>query len=406
MTAAHRTPRSHSLFIGNFEFEHRLQAGHRQSLPEPVRRLNEELAALWIAVAEDGDFLWMPAPIDGAFFDELAADGLPRVHPVTDESQIAVPVQLCPWGWTEDIRRWAHRNGWTISAPRQSAVRQLNARSFSFRLEREWAVGLPGAVEIHALDEFVDALQRLPGHEDRWILKAEFGMSAREQLRGRGQPPTEAALNWTRRRLQSDGRIYLEPRLDRLEEAGLQFTIPETGPPRLEGITPLLADSDGTYRGNRFSADSETEQHWQPAVEVGLRAAECARQLGYFGPLGIDAMRYRDADGHVRLRPLQDINARWTMGRLSLGFRKLLRPGESGTWLHLPWPAGSADSNRRFFEDLAGRLPPDVRAIRTSPFEIAGRPTRHGTILLLGKESGTREARRSWIDSFPGFLGS
>jgi hypothetical protein len=30
-----------------------------------------------------------------------------------------------------------------------------------------------------------------------------------------------------------------------------------------------------------------------------------------------------------------DINARWTMGRLSLGWRKHLRPGESGLWWHV-----------------------------------------------------------------------
>ncbi|OYW15327.1 MAG: hypothetical protein B7Z55_15100, partial [Planctomycetales bacterium 12-60-4] len=43
---------------------------------------------------------------------------------------------------------------------------------------------------------------------------------------------------------------------------------------------------------------------------------------GYFGPVGIDAMWYRDANGKLACRPLQDINARWTMGRLALGWRR------------------------------------------------------------------------------------
>jgi DNA-binding transcriptional ArsR family regulator len=47
-------------------------------------------------------------------------------------------------------------------------------------------------------------------------------------------------------------------------------------------------------------------------------------------------MQYRDENEQLHIRPLQDINARWTMGRLSLGFRKLLKPRESAKWLHGP----------------------------------------------------------------------
>ena len=59
---------------------------------------------------------------------------------------------------------------------------------------------------------------------------------------------------------------------------------------------------------------------------------------GDFSPLGLDAMRHRVPGGAVRTRCLQDINARWTMGRLALGLRRfphllpltdgVFRPGE------------------------------------------------------------------------------
>ena len=65
-----------------------------------------------------------------------------------------------------------------------------------------------------------------------------------------------------------------------------------------------------------------------------MRIAQRVQQLGYFGPLGIDAMQYRDEAGAIRLRPLQDVNARYTMGRLALGFGRVLRPGWCGTWGH------------------------------------------------------------------------
>ena len=43
---------------------------------------------------------------------------------------------------------------------------------------------------------------------------------------------------------------------------------------------------------------------------VGKRVAE----HGYRGPFGIDAWRYRDADGETHFHPLGEINARLTFG--------------------------------------------------------------------------------------------
>ena len=65
------------------------------------------------------------------------------------------------------------------------------------------------------------------------------------------------------------------------------------------------------------------------------RAAHSVQQLGYFGPLGIDAMLYETPDGQRRWRPLQDINARWTMGRVALGWKRIVPASQHATWLRL-----------------------------------------------------------------------
>jgi hypothetical protein len=106
----------------------------------------------------------------------------------------------------------------------------------------------------------------------------------------------------------------------------------------LIGVTQLHCNERGQYRGSWFTeplnAKGDISSDWQAAVDWALRAAERLQDRGYFGPLGIDAMRYTLPGGAVHMRPLQDINARWTMGRLSLGWRRLLRSGESGLWWH------------------------------------------------------------------------
>ena len=105
-----------TLFVGNFEFEHRLASSSPRQLPHSLRRINHELATLWVAIAEDGDFIWTPATVEQGFFEELASLGLPPVEPLNDERCPAEPVEVCPWGWTDEIRKWANLVVWTWGA--------------------------------------------------------------------------------------------------------------------------------------------------------------------------------------------------------------------------------------------------------------------------------------------------
>ncbi|HUG89383.1 MAG TPA: hypothetical protein VML55_01030 [Planctomycetaceae bacterium] len=371
------------LFVGNFEFERAL--GNARHTPrDSVRRTCAELASVWVGVAEDGDFVWTPEPIDERFFDELAAMGLPRVRAVLSASDVPATTRLCPWGWTDALREWAQRSGWTRHAPPQAAVRQVNSRRFSFELEGEWGVGLAGASLITRADELPAALQRLPAGCRRWVLKAEFGMAARERLLGTGRAVTDEAAHWLSRRLAS-GCVVLEPWIERLEEAGLQFEIPDRSDPRLVDVTPLLTDAAGVYRGSRFDPDPLLHRPWSAAIATCHRAAGRLQALGYFGPCGFDAVRYRDFDGAVATRPLQDINARWTMGRVALGFRRLLNRDEVGAWLHANWPGTSVGANQSWLEHVREHLPSEARLIPTTPLRVGAAPTKHGTLVLAAR---------------------
>ena len=320
------------LFIGNFDFEHRLALPTRQ-ISSKLGRINAELATSWLAVAEDGDFLWTPQPIESSFFEQAIANGLPRVNPVVSFDAVPRGVECLPWGWTDEVRRLCDVRGWRRNDPPHAAVRAGNSRRFSASLEREWNVGLDGAIEIANVKEFADAISVL-GLATRWVVKAEFGMSGRERILGCGEPKS-ADLNWVAKRIVSDGVVFLEPWVERLDEVGIQIEVPQTGLPQLIGLAPMLVDERGQYAGSWFASPDLDASNWERAVEVALDAAQRLQELRYFGPLGIDAMRYRETDGTMRLRPLQDVNARWTMGRLSLGWRRRLIPGEThGCWRH------------------------------------------------------------------------
>lgn len=365
------------LFLSNFDFEHELAASAGWNPSSALRRMNAERAMSWIAIAEEGDLIETPDPMPDSFWESLEGQGLPRVRGVAVSTNVfARGYTVVPWGWSRRTRKISGSN----AIPSDASVRTGNSRRWSFELERQMGVALPGAARIERIEEFAAVVRRSASEfgesesEHSWVIKANFGMAARERILGRGSLLTTANERWLQRRLQADGAVFFEPWLRCHVEVGIQWTLPISGngQPELQGITSLLTDKLGGYRGSEFSWDATVPTEWQAAVDVSQQAAVSLQQLGYFGPLGIDAAIYEDSAGNTHARPLQDINARYTMGRLALGFRRLLRPGERGVWQH-----GRHDECSS----------PVVREIDLTPPLIGSTPPSHTSrVLIQGTE--------------------
>lgn len=376
------------LFFGNFDFEHQLAEPKGWRTPTNVKRLLAERATAWIALAETGDFVWTPEEISNSFWEELAGAGLPHVHGICDVTKLpAEKVALAPWGWSPQAEaqfgKPRVRGGGgdvQMTRPEFEVVRLGNSRAWSFEVEQSLGVALPGAARVERFDEFAETVTRSARHFDEkpdnhaWVIKANYGMAGRERILGRGRQLTEAQQNWLQRRLVADKVVFFEPWLRVVAEVGLQFEVPTSGQEdaRLIGVTPLICDSRGSFRGSGISSASTVSPDWLSAVETGLHVTRQLQQLGYFGPVGIDAAIYEDACGKRITRPLQDINVRFTMGRLALGFRRVLRPGESAVWWHVARE-----------QDLPRDWPPGARVIRTSPPVVGNQPTQHRSLLVI-----------------------
>ncbi len=63
-----------------------------------------------------------------------------------------------------------------------------------------------------------------------------------------------------------------------------------------------------------------------PELELELRRA------GFLGPVGIDAFIYRGAGGVMRVKPVVEINPRYTMGRVMLELRRRIATGSCGVF--------------------------------------------------------------------------
>ncbi len=366
------------LFVGNFDFEHRL-ADPQRVLPRRIEELNADLAWSWLALARDGDLIWMPrllregeAPAEPDAFPHAgtirgsagASPSRPLVRFVTDWRDVETAVELVPWGWTDELLLAARVKRWQHPAVDPAVVKWANSRQTSTQFESAWSVGLPGAMVCRSITEVTNAVEALP-EPWRWVVKAEFGMSGRERQVGQGSL-WAAAANWITRRLAADGVVFFEPWVDRLDEVGILFDIPSQGDPILVGVAPMLIAPGGHYRGSWFALSVGHDVWWTNAVFVARGAAEMIQARGYVGPLGIDAMQYRLSDGTIGVRPLQDINARWTMGRLAWHWRQRLPDATCGYWWHGPKTAFDAGEHL-----AAWPLPQPPQTLVTTPDDVS-----------------------------------
>jgi hypothetical protein len=117
---------------------------------------------------------------------------------------------------------------------------------------------------------------------------------------------------------------------------------------RLIGYTGLSNDWKGQFQGNsawpgfarRIPVDLARLFPQAPGItqlvqelysDIILILGQELREAGFTGPVGIDAFVYRTPEGTCRLKPIVEINPRYTMGRLTLELMRNVLPGSTGT---------------------------------------------------------------------------
>lgn len=361
------------LLIGNFSFEQAWQPGLNVTLQ--VRRLEGELAPAWLAVAEPGDEIFCPEPIAEEFWERMEQLGCASIRPVGPaDLKTSRACSLVPWGWTPAMREIVRRLKLADDAPPQEVIWQVNSREFAFACCADLDILLPGEGLARSLPqalEQIDTAQRAWGG---WIVKPNQGQAGRGQLRG-NRSPAGKELSTIERLIDRQGVVHVEPLLCPEQELSGQWDIPRQGEPRLLGLTQLFTDARGTYRGTGWKT-----LHFSPSVEEQILRSqrEVVRRIqsaGYFGPVGIDAM-IAEGDNEQLIRAVQDVNARWTMGRIGWEWGERFqrtRNGlcESGIWSH-------------------GLAAPDPDSLTLSPEAIHGMPVRQ----RMWWTSGTIDQKR------------
>lgn len=311
------------LIVANLDYED-------AELPARVRASASAAGTLLAALARDGDRLWTPAPVD----PERVRGRRVRL---ASGRPIAPAGEVLAWAETAEVAAarardpgpapsggdWRERL-WHLRPPDPAVVDRVNHRRFAHSL----GLGLPDARWID------DVAQLAPAHP-AWVCKAPMSASGRGALR-RYTPAVDASVvARARRMLARHGELLYEPWVDRVEDFGCAGIVDDGGF-ELLGVHRLSIDHQGVFRGIELDPSLED-------AEVAAAAGVAARALGeagYRGPFGIDAYRYRDGEGAVRLNPMSEINARLTFGHVARAFGEAklrLRISVTGE----PMPAGA-----------------------------------------------------------------
>jgi hypothetical protein len=265
-------------------------------------------------------------------------------------------------------------------SPTQKMItpRELYAKTWSCRLLKDYVAqnDEPFVCPNEVIGESVFSLEELKSQLHRWneageselVIKAPYGASGRNFQRLHAGPLPSTIERWAEKILSKQKALIIEPWLDKEFDYSLQITVGENGEAKINGTARFLVDRAGHYQGallggfytglsqehKRFLNDSGKDdhrlrKHFEKLAEF---VAGRARLAGYRGPIGIDALVYRDRRQELKIKPIVETNCRWNMGRLVVELEKRLNLPGVGLWQVLPYDADRQAAIDKNFKPL------------------------------------------------------
>jgi uncharacterized ferritin-like protein (DUF455 family) len=277
--------------------------------------------------------------------------------------------RLRPWAWGPDSIELFRPILGNVSGENRLAEDRFNER-IARLYSKAWSAELLGTVlasgvggdetsgswlctrhevgcAVHSMDEALDVIEaiRRRGHH-KIVVKQALGLAGRNALRLWEPDLLKTQRRWMANALTREGQLVVEPWLERELDFSLQL---EMAPGGLQvcGYTGLINDHRGQFEANwaapnylkrlpsavaaLFSAPTDISNRIHHLyTEIIAELEVVLRSIHFQGPIGIDALVYRAPDGRCRLKPIVEINPRYTMGRLTVELMKRVCPGSYG----------------------------------------------------------------------------
>jgi uncharacterized ferritin-like protein (DUF455 family) len=359
-----RTP---NVFVFNPFAEARIAQGKSFNPAKHQAQLARDLANLPQFLCRQGDIVLVNQRPSVEFLSGIKQAGfaLPEFveldrHVLLAERKLG---RLRPWAWGPDSVELFEPIFANLTGEKRTASGSFNPHIAQFYSKAWSAVVLKKILHSHALhwlcaesevgvaaNSLAEALAaietiRRRGHH-KIIIKEALGLAGSNAMRLFEPELLEAHRRCMANAIANGRQLVVEPWLERELDFSVQLEMSDEGL-KLCGYTGLINDAKGQFQGNvampghqkKIPANLIALFPEPPDIAQRLHALYAdifalleveLRRAKFFGPIGIDAFAYRDADGKTRLKPIVEINPRYTMGRLTVELMKHVTPGSHG----------------------------------------------------------------------------
>lgn len=377
-----------SLWIYNPLCEAEIARGKVGFTPaKTVQNLGRDLEGLPGFLALETDVVFVREQPRAEWLKDLQTAGfrMPEFRKLGNSNESVRESKLAgiePWGWSPEVfERFKSSREKLVAADGSNgpwAQRLLENPDFSSTglgrfYGKTWSVEfLKRWLTQHPTDQAIFGPVALVGRVfDRWDRAEEFlarELSAGRQFLAKAPWGTSGTQNkrvmqlaeirspigkWIQNTIEEQGAIVIEPWLNKEIDLSLQLEVRD-GTAHVLGVRRFLNGGRLEYRGtylepklNSLGSEQLSFLHTKNAVagtsplqrwlDLARALATELAEAGYRGPAGIDAMIWRSEEGGpIFLKPLVELNPRYTMGRVALAIENIVLPGTPAAWLFLP----------------------------------------------------------------------
>jgi hypothetical protein len=277
--------------------------------------------------------------------------------------------RLRPWAWGPDSAELLGPFFNNLTGEPQTATQSFNA-SIARLYSKAWSAELlkkvvgrnlpaftpaenwlctenEAGIAVCSLVEALTAIAtiRRRGHH-KLVIKEALGLAGSNAIRLFEPELLETHHRWMAKAVEHGMQLVVEPWLERELDFSIQLEMTTDGL-KLCGYTGLFNDAKGQFQANSaapgyqkkipanlialFTEPPDIAQRLhQLYAGVFALLEEELRRAKFLGPVGIDAFAYRSTDGKTRLKPIVEINPRYTMGRVTVELMKHVAPGSHG----------------------------------------------------------------------------
>jgi hypothetical protein len=320
--------------------------------PRKLQIFEEDLAFLPSFFAHEGDTIVTPHKPDLSFVKQWQQLGLPSLTytPFKELEAVNSFGYLRPWSWNQAIHykcksiksqgseAFKHSPNYSWDTGHKDFFSRQTTNLIQSHIQGSCTVHIPhSAIKISSIEQFDNWIK----NQTSAIIKMPWSSS------GRGihiiHPKKNKPINypWLKGAIKQQGYVTAEPLLNKKFDFSFQLYLRKDGTLDLLGISYFINDSKGHFTGGYINwphqqsyisqfLNDETLQDAANRLISGIKKVSPERY--YEGPLGVDAIVYKDEKEQLKIHPCVDINWRYNMGMVNISLNKFISSNSKGIW--------------------------------------------------------------------------